>query len=143
MGNHYDDARQRCAAHPSRTSRSATPEQRAKMEAALKGRGAQVPRTNTHKSCLKKEDLENPLMFNRDQKTCKATIIRSSRTRDEVKIDCDQPPMKGTGSVTVEALSSESVKVTSQMTMGDGSHTTTMNMSGTSKWLGPVCTESN
>ena len=119
-----------------------TPDQRAKLEAAMKGRGMQGPRTSTHQNCVKKEDLENPLMFNNDQKACKTTIVSSSRAKAEMKIGCAQPPMKGNGNITVEALSSESVRITSQITASDGTHTMNMNMSGTSKWVGPVCTES-
>ena len=118
-----------------------TPDQRAKMEASLKARGSQAPRTSTSKSCLKKEDLEKPLLFNKDQQTCKTTIISSSRSKVEVKIDCAQPPIQGNGSITVEALSAESVKITTHMATGDGTRRMNMNMSGTSKWLGPVCTE--
>ncbi len=37
-----------------------TPEQRARMEAAMKARGMQGPRTIVNKQCVKKEDLDKP-----------------------------------------------------------------------------------
>ena len=37
-----------------------TPEQRAKMEAMMKARGMDGPRTTVTKHCVKKEDLDKP-----------------------------------------------------------------------------------
>jgi hypothetical protein len=123
-----------------------TPEQRAKMEEMMKARASQGPRTNTSKSCLRKEDLEKPLLFGKDQSACKPTIVNSSRSKEEVKIDCNQASgsssIKGMGTFNIEAVNSETVKINSQMTTGDGTHTMVIKMSGTSKWVGPVCTES-
>jgi hypothetical protein len=118
-----------------------TPEQRAKMEAVLGARANQAPRSITSRSCLKKEDIEKPLAFNNDQKACKPTIVSSSRTKTEVQVDCSQNQVKSTGTVTVEALNSETVKITSQMAMTNGGNTMNMTMNGTSKWIGSACTD--
>src|SRR5437868_8630402 len=55
-----------------------TPEQRARMEAMMKARGIQGPRTTVTKHCVKKEDLDKP--FGSDNKSCKQTLVTSSAT---------------------------------------------------------------
>jgi Protein of unknown function (DUF3617) len=64
-----------------------TPEQRAKMEAMMKARGMQGPRTTVTKHCVKKEDLDKP--FGNDNKSCKQNIVTSSATKQEIHLECD------------------------------------------------------
>jgi hypothetical protein len=117
------------------------PDQKAKMEAALKAQGGLAPRSTTSKGCLKKEDLEKPMAFGgSEQRACSPTIVSSTPSKMVAQIDCTQNQTKGT--VTVEALNSESVKMTAQMAAGEGGRAMNMTMTGTSKWLGAVCTES-
>ena len=118
-----------------------TPEQRAKMEERMKDYASKGPRTTTHKSCLKKEDLDKAMSFGTDQKSCTRNIITSNRSRQEVHMDCAIGGGKQTGTIRVEAVSSESVKGTTQMTMTNGERTMNINSSFSSKWLGAACTE--
>src|SRR5579862_2888392 len=48
-----------------------TPEQRARMEAAMKARGAGGPRTSVRKNCVKKEDLDKAFGNDEEHKSCK------------------------------------------------------------------------
>ncbi len=120
------------------------PEQRAKIEAAMKQAGAMgsgKPMTNTSKSCIRKEDLAKMIPAgNRDQ-SCKMTLVSSSRTKQELKMDCESNGGKQTGSLVVEALSSESTKFNLQLASNQDGHPMSMTVNGTSKWLGATCTD--
>lgn len=119
-----------------------TPEQRAKMEAAMKARGAQGARTNTYKSCLKKEDLAKPFGNDEQRKSCKQTFVTSSSTAQEIHMECEMGGGKQSGTLKLEALDSGTVKGSMQMVASNGGRSMTVNSSVSSKWLGPVCTES-
>jgi hypothetical protein len=119
-----------------------TPEQRAKMEAAMKARSAQGARTNTYKSCLKKEDLDKPFGSDEQRKSCKQTFVTSSGTRQEIHMECEIGAGKQTGTLKLEALDSGTVKGSMQMVASNGGRSMNVNSSFSSKWLGPVCTES-
>ena len=114
------------------------PEQRAKVEAALKQAGG--PRSTTSKNCVKKEDLAK-LPLNNDQ-TCKTNLVSSSRSKQEIHLDCDRNGNKQTGTMIIEALSSESIKFNIQATATHVRTVVSMNITGTSKWLGSDCTDS-
>lgn len=120
------------------------PEQRAKIEAAMKQAGAMAggkPVTTTSKSCIRKEDLAKLIPNgNRDQ-SCKVTLVSSSRTKQELKMDCESNGSKQTGTVVVEALSSESTKFNLQVAANQDGHVMNMTVDGTSKWLGATCTD--
>jgi Protein of unknown function (DUF3617) len=121
-----------------------TPEQRAKMEAMLKARGMQGPRTSVYKSCLRKEDLAKPSFGNDEtQKSCKQTIVTSSATKMEIHMDCEMGGGKQTGTFKFEALDSGTVKGTMQMTASNGGRVMNINNNFSAKWVGPACSESN
>ena len=119
-----------------------SPEQRAKMEAMMKARGAQGARTNTYKNCLKKEDLDKPFGNDEQRKSCKQTFVTSSASRQEIHMECEMGGGKQTGTLKLEALDSGNVKGSMQMVASNGGRSMTINSSFSSKWLGPVCTES-
>jgi hypothetical protein len=54
---------------------------------------------------------------------------------------CESNGGKQTGTVVVEALSSESTKFSLQMAADQDGHAMNMTLSGTSKWLGATCTD--
>ncbi len=115
------------------------PEQRARIEAALKQAGG-GPRTTTSKSCVKREDL-NKLQVQSDQ-SCKTTLVTSSATKQEMHMECDRNGSKQNGTITIEALSPESLKFTIQAAGDAGGKNINMTINGTSKWLGPGCEDS-
>jgi hypothetical protein len=122
------------------------PDQRAKLEAALQRAGAMAsgkPMTTTSKNCIRKEDLAKMTPKGPKDQACKVTVVSSSRTKQELKMDCDSDGSKQTGSVVVEALSPESTKFNLQVVSNnqDG-HAMNMNVNGTAKWLGATCTDS-
>ena len=116
-----------------------SPEQRAKMEAAMKARGMQGPRTMVNKHCIKKEDLDKP--FANQNKSCKQTIVTSSATKQEIHMDCEIGGGKQVGTLKFEAVDSSTVKGSMQMAASNGGRTMNVNSTFSSKWLGPACTE--
>jgi len=117
------------------------PEQRAKMEERLKANASKGPRTTTHKSCLKKEDLDKALSFGNDQKNCTRNIVTSNRSKQEIRMECTAGGGKQSGTIRVEAVNSENVKGSTEMTMSGAGRTMNMNSTFSAKWLGPTCSE--
>jgi hypothetical protein len=115
--------------------------QRAQVEAMMKqGANPGAPRTTTNKNCVKKEDLAklNP----RDDKTCKMTLVSSSRSKQEIKMDCDSNGGKQTGTMVIEALNSESMKFDIQVAANQNGQPMNMAINGTGKFLSATCTDS-
>jgi hypothetical protein len=117
-----------------------TPEQRAKMESALGGRGAK-PMVST--SCRTKEKLaEAWTTGQQSSKSCTTTMTSSSSSAQEVHLECNQNGTKSSGTIKVEAVDSEHIRGSFQMSAAtDGNHAMSMNYTFTSKWLGAACTE--
>jgi hypothetical protein len=117
-----------------------TPEQRAKVESAMGARGAK-PIVTT--SCKTKEKLAQA--WNTGQaamKSCTTSVATSSSSKQEVHLECNENGTKATGSVKVEAVDSEHIRGSFQLTTaGAGDHPINMNYTFTSKWLGAACTE--
>jgi len=116
-----------------------TPEQRARLEAAMQARGSQSPKNIVQKHCIKQEDLEKGLNMADTNENCKRTVATSTGSKQEVKIACEMSGVKVDGVVRFEALDSEHVKFSAQMNGSGGGNTMTTNTSGTSKWLGAAC----
>jgi hypothetical protein len=116
-----------------------TPEQRAQVEAQMKGSMAGGQKTTTRKSCVTKEKLEKDSVFGDDRKECTRTVLSSSSTSTEVKIQCKEKEMTSEGTFKFVALTPESVKGTVRMVMTGEGHTMNMNVDFLSKYLGPAC----
>jgi Protein of unknown function (DUF3617) len=119
-----------------------TPEQRAKMESAMGGRGAK-PMVNT--SCRTKEKLAQAWTTGQQNlKSCTTTVTGSSSSKQEVHLECNQDGAKSNGAIKVEAVDSEHIRGSFQMSAAsDGNHVMSMNYTFTSKWLGAACTEAS
>lgn len=137
-------ARQQMPSIPPEQLAKMPPEQRAKVEALMKQSSAMAggkPTTTTSKNCIKKEDLAKMTpQGNRDQ-SCKTTLVSSSRNKQELKMDCESNGGKQTGTVVVEALSSESTKFSLQIASNPSGQGMNLTVNGTSKWLGATCAD--
>lgn len=116
-----------------------TPEQKAMLEARMKERGSQGPKTTVTKHCLTKEDLTKALTFGGQKGSCQPTIVSSSSRKQEIRIECSSAGIKSSGTIRIEAIDPEHVKISSQITSGDGSHAMNINATGTGKWVGAAC----
>ena len=122
---------------PEETLAKLPPEQRARMEAAMKGMGG----THTARSCLTGETLRKPLAFGDSaNSSCKRTIVSSSSGAMEFHVECSNDRMKSSGDGRVQAVSAESLKGETVMnsTM-EGGRTTTTKVLFSSRWLGSDC----
>jgi hypothetical protein len=120
-----------------------TPDQRAKMEAGMKQSAAMMsgkPATMTNKNCIKKEDLAKMVPNTGKQQNCKMTYVTSTRSKQEIKMDCDESGQKMTGTVVVEALSPDATKFSMEMTGMQDGKPMGMKINGTGKWLSATCT---
>jgi Protein of unknown function (DUF3617) len=112
-----------------------TPEQRAQVAASLGG----GPKTSTRKYCVTKEKLEKNAAFADDRSECTHTIVSSSSTKTEMKMQCTQKDMTTNGTFKFEALSPESVKGTVRMVATGSGRTMNMDFDFVSKYLGAAC----
>jgi hypothetical protein len=115
-----------------------TPEQRARMEARMKAHSDAHTTTQTHQSCLTKEDLEHYKSFPVDDK-CNSTILSSTSKSAKAKITCDVEGMRGDGTYEVEALDPEHVKGSSQVVMTGNGQTRNVDGTFSSEWLSSSC----
>ena len=116
-----------------------SPDQRAKMEAMMKAKNAQ-PSTRVSRHCVKKEDLNKPLFENDGERNCKTTLLASSSTVRQVRMDCEENNTKFGGTVRIEAASPENVKITGQMSATNAGGAMTINVNSSAKWVGATCT---
>ena len=119
-----------------------TPEQRAKMQAAMQANSGSKASVSRH--CTTSKDLEKG--FNAaDQaaaaNSCSRLVVTSTSSKQEIRMDCTSGGMKSSGSIKVEAVDSEHVKGSIQMTSSNDGHTMNMNYTFVSKWVGPACSE--
>ena len=115
-----------------------TPEQKAKMDEAMKQ--MMGTHTNVTKSCITKEKVEKSVFMMPDQPgtTCSQKITTNTKTTLEASLSCTgQNAM--TGQMHIDALSPTSIKGTikSSGAMQGGAMTATINMAG--KWLSADC----
>ncbi len=114
-----------------------TPEQRAKFEARMKGNSAPRTSTHTNKDCETKEKLaEQPFS---SQKECQQTVVTSTSTKAEIKMECNFGDVRSSGVMHIDVLSPESVKGSGQMTSNGGGRSMTINTSFSSKWVSASC----
>ena len=114
-----------------------TPEQRARLDAAMKARAGQN-NMRTNRSCVTKEKLTRDL-FSDEQKKCTRTVVTSTSRRLEMRLQCEDQGMKSVGTFKVESSSSEEAKGTMEMVTTGGGRTMNINSSFTAKWIGPDC----
>jgi hypothetical protein len=117
-----------------------TPEQRARIEQAMKARASQGPKTSTNRSCVTKEQLNKPMTFNQDQKdNCKSTLVRSSSSEQDIRMVCNESNVQANATVHIQAVDSENVKGNVQITASGGGNTMNSQSSFTAKWVSSDC----
>ena len=101
--------------------------------------GLRAPIVNNYKSCVKKEDLDKyPFTDHADK--CTWTVQSSTGSKMEASGTCMPQGMgKVDFSISLEAVDSENVKGTGQLTLNGPAGTMNGNYSGTGKWIGATC----
>jgi hypothetical protein len=98
-----------------------------------------APTTSTYKSCVRKEDL-NQYPFTDPDANCNWKVIHSTGSEMEASGTCKP---EGMGNVTfnmkLEAVNTENVKGTGQLTANGPAGTLNGIYSGMAKWIGAIC----
>ena len=118
-----------------------TPEQKARIEAMVRKREAEGPRTRTFKECLTKEKLEHePFSGPEDEaQTCVSSVTTHTPRRLQGKRVCTLGQNKKEVAFDIDALSPEQVKGSIRTSLSDPRHTMTSHATFTSRWLGSDC----
>jgi hypothetical protein len=101
--------------------------------------GLTKPNTSTYKSCVRKDDL-NKYPFTDPEAKCTWTVLSSTGVKMDASGTC-RPENEGTITFTMhlEAVNSENVKGTGQLTVNGPAGAMNGNYSGTAKWIGASC----
>jgi len=114
-----------------------TPEQRARVEAAMNARSGQGAKTTTYQSCITKDELQKTPF--RDKKNCTETLISSSNTQAEVKLACTMEGVDGSGEMQIHAASDESIVGSGHGTVTMQGRTMNTSWKLIGKWMGESC----
>jgi len=107
------------------------------MTTTIQGMGA--PRTHTYKSCVTKENL-NQYPFADRENNCKYTVQSSTSSHMDVSGSC--LPNEGGNAdfkIQLDAIDSENVKGTGQLTIAGPGGSMHGDYSGKGKWIGASC----
>lgn len=119
-----------------------SPEQRAKMEAAMKARFGGTPRTVNYQTCVTKDDLVKAVFTGPDEK-CSWTVVNSSSTDMDVRGSaCEagkSQGMKTDVTMKIHAIDSQNVTGTVQGSATGNGNTVNINNSYTGKWVSATC----
>jgi Protein of unknown function (DUF3617) len=119
-----------------------SPEQRARIEAAMNRMANQTPKPHTTRTCVTKEKLQKD-PFNPEDKSCTETVLNSTGSKIDIHEVCTEENSKVDITVHIVALDSENVKGTVQTNATGGGNTMNVNGTFTSKWQGAVCKDTD
>jgi len=116
------------------------PEQRARIEAAMKQRQeATGGKPHVTKTCVTQEKLEKDFYQDRQMDpSCKRTVTASTASLQEISIACSGEH-KMTGTARFEAIDPEHVKGTMHFVSEAGAQPVTVNSTFTARYLGADC----
>jgi hypothetical protein len=118
-----------------------TPEQRAKIEAAMEAAIAKGNAPHAIKHCVTQKELDRGLnVDDQNQKSCKQTVVSSTSSVLEVHMECTGR-QQSSGTYRIEATSPTTITGALNMVMSDGTHSMTMKRQVAGKWLGADCGE--
>jgi hypothetical protein len=119
------------------------PEQRARIEAQIKA--VTQGRTSTSTYCLTPEQASKGFRGADLPKSCTYNLTVSTASQQKMTVACETDKAKTTGTVQVDVISPDSVKGTVQMAtaLNGQPQPVNMNITFSSKWLGPACAETN
>lgn len=117
-----------------------TPEQRARMEAAMEAVKNRAATPHTIRSCLTKEKLDKALFQDKDNDaSCKHTVITRSATVYAFKFECSRENNNSSGEWRFEAVTPEKVKGDGKFAVENGGRKMSSRGTMTAKWIAPSC----
>lgn len=117
-----------------------TPEQRARMEAMMKGAMAKAAEPHTRQQCVTQQDIDKGFdkFDDKTQGRCTRTVTSRTSTLVEGRVQCTAPN-NASGSYRFEAPNPQSVIGRWDMAMGDAGHGMRMKQEMQGKWLSADC----
>jgi|HubBroStandDraft_4_1064222.scaffolds.fasta_scaffold37204_3 hypothetical protein len=115
------------------------PEQRAKAEEMMKEYAKMFAKPVVSRDCMKKEDFDRPFKLDNLEKSCTKTVLSATSSKQEMRLQCTDGGVKQNVSFRLDVMNSESFKVSTHGTAGDGAGAMGMNFTLTGKWIGPAC----
>lgn len=116
-----------------------TPEQRARIQDRIEARKSEPGKTTIKKQCLTRKHLDDGIPFSRDRKSCTRTVFTSTSSKVDMHVECLEKGVKSSGIFQIEALSSENVKGSMDVSATGGDDTTRSTSTFTARWIGPFC----
>jgi hypothetical protein len=116
-----------------------TPEQRARVEAAMKQMSKPKTITRTNQDCLTQDELNRGTPFKPDDKRCTQKVLSSTSSSLSVEQDCSEDSITTRTVMSLEARNPELVNGTGTTTVHSEGHTYTSKVNFTSKWLSGLC----
>jgi hypothetical protein len=116
-----------------------TPEQRARFEERMNAKSLQPAKPIVSRNCLTQEQLDKGDSFTENRKSCTHTIVSSTRSKAEVRLQCEEKDMKFDVKLQFEAIDSENVRGQTQSIATGGDHSMNANSTFTAKWISPNC----
>jgi hypothetical protein len=113
------------------------PDQRARAEQMMKM--MQAPQKRTVSQCVTREDLARSFGGYAENPSCKRTVVSSTASQQEFRIECTNKGILSTGTVSMQAIDFEHVSGAIKMTMNYENHLRTMTMTINARWLGAAC----
>jgi len=120
-----------------------TPEQRARVESAMKQASKPKTTTHTNQDCLTQDELNKGTPFKSGDKQCTQKVLNSTSSTLNVEQDCAEESMTTKTIMLIEAISPEIVKGTGTVTATSEGHTFASNITFTSQWLSSTCSAKN
>ncbi len=116
-----------------------TPEQRARMQAAMAAGMARQNKPKVREYCVTQKDLERGLDLKDSQSEgCKSAVTSSSSSVMEMRQTCTGRH-KVNGTIRIEAPNPETVVGKFNLVMSEGPNTMTMKFAMHGRWLGTNC----
>jgi hypothetical protein len=98
-----------------------------------------APNTSTYKSCVRKEDL-GKYPFTDPEANCTWNVVNSTGSKMEANGTCMPEGMGKVGfRMRLEAVDSENVRGTGQLTANGPAGTMNGSYTGAAKWIGATC----
>ncbi len=117
-----------------------TPEQRARMEAALEASRKRAATPHTMRTCITKEKLQKMPFQDRNDQSCKHTIVESTPAAYAVRFQCTgERGATTSGEWHFQAATPELVKGNGEITVENAGHKMVSTSSLTAKWVADSC----
>jgi len=105
----------------------------------MNARSSQPAKANTYKHCLTQEELDKGTSFGQSEKACAPTIVSSTSSKIDLRLECAENGVKWEAKAHFEAIDSEKVTGRIESSATGGDHTMNSDSTFTAKWIGPVC----